>query len=115
MALSRLKRVYNAHIELVEQLEAAGQVLLSARKSPRGGSVRHVAIDHSKPSMRRDMPAPNAFSHNRKLSVFSPENKVVVFPVNTTTSRETRLVFFDFAPLFVKTYGEGGAKFFCLD
>ena len=62
------------------------------------------------------MPAPNAFSHNRKLSVFSPENKVVVFPVkHHNFLAKPDLFFFDFAPLFVKTFGEGGAKFFCLD
>lgn len=62
------------------------------------------------------MPAPNAFSHNRKLSVFSPENKVVVFHgKHHNFLAKPDLFFFDFAPLFVKTYGEGGAKFFCLD
>ena len=34
VALSRLKRVYNAHIELVEQLEAAGQVLVICPEKP---------------------------------------------------------------------------------
>ena len=34
VALSRLKRVYNAHIELVEQLEAARQVLVICPEKP---------------------------------------------------------------------------------
>ena len=34
VALSHLKRVYNAHIELVEQLEAAGQVLVICPEKP---------------------------------------------------------------------------------
>ena len=34
VALSRLKRVYNAHIELVEQLEAAGKVLVICPEKP---------------------------------------------------------------------------------
>ena len=34
VALSRLKRVYNAHIELVEQLEAAGKVLIICPENP---------------------------------------------------------------------------------
>lgn len=34
VTLSRLKRVYNAHIELVEQLEAAGKVLVICPENP---------------------------------------------------------------------------------
>ena len=34
VTLSRLKRVYNAHIELVEQLEAAGKVLVICPEKP---------------------------------------------------------------------------------
>ena len=53
------------------------------------------------------MPAPNAFSHNHTPSVFSPANKVVVFHgKHHNFLAKTDLFFFDFAPLFVKIYGE---------
>lgn len=46
------------------------------------------------------MPAPNAFSHNRKLSVFSSENKVVVFPVKHHNFLAKPDLFFSISPRF---------------
>ena len=46
------------------------------------------------------MPAPNAFSPNRKLSVFSPENKVVVFHGKHHNFLAKPDLFFRFRPAF---------------
>lgn len=62
------------------------------------------------------MPAPNAFSPNRKLSVFSPENKVVVFHGKHHNFLAKPDLFFLISPHFSsRPTASGGAKLFCLD
>ena len=116
VALSHLKRVYNAHIELVEQLEAAGQVLVICPENPLEVNRFGTRIDQLEALYEEGICLRRTHFLTTAHPAFSRRRiKLWCFTGTPQLSRETRLVFFDFAPLFVKTFGEGGAKFFCLD